>query len=243
MAAASPIISLVAAGLVLVGLLAANLGLVTPMQGFQTYVAGGLLGGLFATLVALIGLFLTRGGQDPQGRMKALIGLMIALALPLTVLAPAMLLGGDLPPINDITTDLEDPPAFADAALVPDYRNRDMSYPEDFVAIVRDAYPDLAPLRLDAAPPVAFDRAVAAAEELGWEIVAKDGGAGAFYARAVTGVFRFVDDVVVRVRPDGTGSKIDVRSKSRDGQGDLGANAARIRAFLEALADQPDGSA
>lgn len=237
MAAASPIISLISAGLLLVGILVANLGLATPMQGFQTYIAGGLLGGLFSAVVALIGLFLTRGGKDPQGRTKALIGLMIALALPLAVLGPAMLFGGDLPPINDITTDLEDPPAFADASLVPDYRNRDMSYPEDFVEVVRTSYPDLAPLRLDAAPNEAFERAVAAAESLGWQIVAKDGGAGAFYARDETGIFRFVDDVVVRVRPDGDGdgAKIDVRSKSRDGQGDLGANAARIRALLEEI--------
>ena len=235
MAAASPVISLVAAGLLVAGLLMANLGLATPMQGFQTYVAGGLLGGLFATGVALIGLFLTRGGEDPQGRMKALIGLMIALALPLAVLGPAMLFGGDLPPINDITTDLEDPPAFADPILVPDYRNRDMSYPADFVPQVRSAYPDLAPLRLESAPDAALERAVAAAESLGWQIAARDAGAGAFYARDVTGIFRFVDDVVVRIRPDGGGAKIDVRSKSRDGQGDLGANAARIRALLAAI--------
>jgi uncharacterized protein (DUF1499 family) len=235
MAAASPIISLVAAGLLVVGILMANLGLATPMQGFQTYVAGGLLGGLFATVIALIGLFLTRGGKDPEGRMKALIGLMIALALPLAVLGPAMLVGGDLPPINDITTDLEDPPVFADPSLVPDYRNRDMSYPADFVPQVRSAYPDLTPLRLESTPEAAFERAVAAAESLGWQIAAKNAAAGALYARDETGIFRFVDDVVVRVRPDGEGAKIDVRSKSRDGQGDLGANATRIRALLAAI--------
>ena len=110
-----------------------------------------------------------------------------------------------------------------------------MSYPADFVLQVRSAYPDLAPLRLESAPDAALERAVAAAESLGWQIAARDAGAGAFYARDVTGIFRFVDDVAVRVRPDGDGSKIDVRSKSRDGQGDLGANAARIRALLSTI--------
>ena len=75
----------------------------------------------------------------------------------------------------------------------------------------------------------------AAAEELGWEVVARDGDALAFYARDETGLFRFVDDVVVRVRPDGAGAKIDVRSKSRDGRGDMGTNAKRIRSLLGAI--------
>jgi uncharacterized protein (DUF1499 family) len=52
----------------------------------------------------------------------------------------------------------------------------------------------------------------------------------------VTRIFRFVDDIVVRVRPSNGGSIVDVRSKSRDGRGDMGANAARIRAFRDKLA-------
>ena len=84
-------------------------------------------------------------------------------------------------------------------------------------------------------PADAFLRALRVAESLGWEVAAKDGGAGAFYARDVSALFRFVDDVVVRVRPDGLGSIVDVRSKSRDGRSDLGANADRIRAFQAAF--------
>ena len=74
------------------------------------------------------------------------------------------------------------------------------------------------------------------ARELGWEVVGVDPAAGTLLARDTTRIFRFVDDVVVRVRSaEGGGSLVDVRSKSRDGRGDLGANAARIRAFAEAL--------
>ena len=49
-------------------------------------------------------------------------------------------------------------------------------------------------------------------------------------------LFRFKDDFVVRIRPfqDG-GSRIDVRSKSRDGKGDMGVNAKRIQAFFSRL--------
>ena len=234
MAAAAPIVALVAAGLALVGMAFAWLGVVSPMAGFQTFVAGTLLGGLFSSVIALIGLFLSRGGRDPVGFQRALVGLAIALALLIVVLGAAST-GGDAPPINDITTDLLDPPAFADPALVPDYRGRNMSYPEEFVPIVREAYSDLAALPVPDAPADALLRAEEVAESLGWEIVAKDGSRGALYARDVTAIFRFVDDVVVRVKPTSGGSLVDVRSKSRDGRGDLGANAARIRAFQEAM--------
>jgi uncharacterized protein (DUF1499 family) len=47
--------------------------------------------------------------------------------------------------------------------------------------------------------------------------------------------FGFKDDVVVRVRPEGEGSRIDVRSMSRVGVSDLGANAERVRKFLAKL--------
>ena len=53
----------------------------------------------------------------------------------------------------------------------------------------------------------------------------------------MTAIFRFVDDIAIRVRPTASGTVVDVRSKSRDGRGDLGANAERIRAFTSAFAD------
>ena len=234
MAAAAPILALVAAGLALCGVAGAWLGLLSPMAGFQAFAGGALLGGIASVIVALVGILLSRGGRDPQGRTKALLGLAIGLGLILVVLVSAAP-GASYPPINDITTDLEDPPAFASDTVVPDYAGRDMSYPAEFVAIVREAYPDLRPLHLDVAPDSAFGRALGAAESLGWEVVASDPDRGVFDARDETDLFRFVDDVTVRVRPDGEGARIDVRSKSRDGRGDLGANAMRIRAFFAAL--------
>ena len=234
MAAAAPIIALISAGLAFVGLAGAFLGILPPMAGFQTFIAGCLAGGLFSTIIALVGIFLTRGGVDPAGRMRALVALALGLGLMIIVLGAAST-GGDAPPINDITTDLTNPPAFAGADLVADYRGRDMSYPPEFVEIVSEHYPDLAPVRVSAAPADAFLRSLRAAEALGWEVVAKDRPVGAFYAKDVTSIFRFVDDIVVRITPDGTGSLIDIRSKSRKGRGDLGANAMRIRALVAEL--------
>ena len=64
---------------------------------------------------------------------------------------------------------------------------------------------------------------------------------GRLEATARTRWFGFRDDVVVRVRPDGAGSRVDVRSVSRVGRSDLGTNARRIRGFMDALRSAPAG--
>ena len=234
MAAAAPILSLVAGALALLGMAGAYLGLIAPMTGFMLFVAGALLGGLLSVVVSLIGLVLSRGGRDPQGRTRALGGLAIGLGLLIVVLVAASN-AGDAPPINDITTDLDNPPAFESARIVPDYEGRDMSYPAEFVDIVRESYPDLKPLRLARPPDATFTGAIAAAESLGWEIVSRSASRRVFDAQDVSTIFRFVDDITVRIVADGPGSRVDMRSKSRDGRSDLGANAARIRSFFDAL--------
>ncbi|MCE2436674.1 MAG: DUF1499 domain-containing protein [Pseudomonadales bacterium] len=71
---------------------------------------------------------------------------------------------------------------------------------------------------------------------MGWELIAEDPERGRIEATARTPWFRFKDDVVVRVqeRPEG-GSVVDVRSLSRIGATDFGANAKRVRRFLSEL--------
>ncbi len=234
MATAAPILSLVAGFVALLGPAGAHFGLFAPLTGFMLFVSGALLGGLSSVIVSLVGLVQSRGGRDPQGRMKALGGLAIGLGLLIVVLGAASR-AGDAPQINDITTDLDNPPAFESAKIVPDYVGRDMSYPAEFVEIVRVSYPDLEPLRVASPPDVTFARAISTAESLGWEIVSRSESRGVFDAQHVSTIFRFVDDITVRIVADGPGSRVDMRSKSRDGKSDLGANAARIRSFLGAL--------
>jgi uncharacterized protein (DUF1499 family) len=234
MAASALILSLVAGFVALLGVAGAYFGLVAPLTGFMLFVAGALLGGLLSVVVSLVGIFLSRGGRDPQGRTKALGGLAMGLGLMIVVLGAATM-AGDAPPINDITTDLDNPPEFESAKIVPDYVGRDMSYPAEFVEVVRVSYPDLEPLRLDSPPDVSFERAIAAAESLGWEIVSRSESRGVFDAQHVSRIFRFVDDITVRIVADGPGSLVDMRSKSRDGQSDLGANAARIHTYFDTL--------
>jgi len=98
-----------------------------------------------------------------------------------------------------------------------------------------DLATDLQPLMLAGSAESAFSKALAAAEAMGWEIAKSDPKAGRIEAVATSFWFGFKDDVVVRVTPTGSGSRIDVRSKSRVGGSDAGTNARRIRAYFERL--------
>jgi uncharacterized protein (DUF1499 family) len=216
------------------GAAGASTALLQPLQGFRLF-ALGLLSGLVSLALSGIGFLRTRAGSGRSGRERAWVGLVLGgglVALGLQAALPKR----DLPLINDITTSPDDPPAFVAAAEDPANRGRDLSYPRGNADLQRAAYPDLAPIPLEAAPPDALEAVRRAAEALGWQVVAADTEEGRLEAREVSATFRFVDDVVVRVRPaEGGRSIVDVRSKSRDGRGDLGANAARIRALTQQL--------
>ncbi len=140
------------------------------------------------------------------------------------------------PLIHDITTDVDHPPQFVallaargDAPNPPEYDGPETA------ARQQKAYPDLKPLYLNAATTVVFPAARRSAEAMGWQIVAAVEAEGRIEAVATTRLFRFKDDVVVRVRSEGEGSRVDVRSKSRVGKSDLGANAKRILLYLDEL--------
>lgn len=137
-----------------------------------------------------------------------------------------------VPRINDITTDTERPPEFvavlarrADAPNPPGYDPK-------MAPLQKEAYPDIQPLTIAVAPDAGFARALAAAEAMGWDVVASDAKAGRIEATATTFWYGFKDDIVIRVSQAAGGSRIDVRSKSRVGRSDIGTNAQRIREFL-----------
>jgi uncharacterized protein (DUF1499 family) len=99
----------------------------------------------------------------------------------------------------------------------------------------RAAYPDIQPLHLNTVTGAALTRALEAARQMDWEVVAADSNAGRIEAVATSRWFGFKDDVVIRIIPDGMGSRIDVRSTSRDVRADVGSNARRIREYLARL--------
>ncbi len=174
-------------------------------------------------------------------RFRAGLPLMVlALCIGLAAAAPARIFIGQahqVPPIHDITTDTQDPPAFV--ALLDERKKTpngaDYGGPK-VAAAQQKAYPDIKPLVLDRPPAEAMQKAIDAARAMGWQIVAADAAAGRLEATARTWWFGFRDDVVVRIRPQGSGSRIDVRSVSRVGSSDVGANAKRVREYLGRLA-------
>jgi uncharacterized protein (DUF1499 family) len=222
------IVSLAAVGLLLAAGPGTRMGLWTFRTGFQMLryaVYGGAGGAVLAVIALLVG---ARRGLA-----------VLALVLGLGAIGPPVMLmrsARSKPPIHDITTDTDDPPPFvAVAPLRRDAANPVAYGGPEIAAQQKTAYPDLKPAALSVPPAQAFERALQAAKAQGWEIVAAVPADGRIEATATTQWFGFKDDVVVRVRPEGAGSRVDVRSVSRVGRGDVGANAARIRKFLDAL--------
>jgi uncharacterized protein (DUF1499 family) len=85
-------------------------------------------------------------------------------------------------------------------------------------------------------PAEAFRRVDEVAMSMGWDIVARAPADGRIEAVDVSDWFGMTDDIVVRIRPEGTsGTRVDIRSKSRVGESDFGENARRIRAFRDKL--------
>ncbi len=231
--------------LLLIGVGGIHARLLSPFEGFRIAAPGGLLLGILALLLGGLGVLRTRRSTGLAGRSRALQGLATGGLAVAALLGPALGSGG-APPIHDVTTSIEDPPVFSAAVRDAPGRVNGVLYPDGGETVPpqqREAFPDLETLELAAAPDQVFDRARQAADSLGWTITSADRGSGVIEAHDVTPVFRFVDDVVIRIRPGPGGSLVDVRSNSRVGGGDLGANAARIRALRDLLRASPRGGA
>ncbi len=191
--------------------------------------------GLGAVLIAFIGAWMARPGTQRRGFALSLAGVVmgvVAFGVPFAMLQSAK----KSPPIHDITTDTENPPQFV--AIIP--LRKDSPNPVEYVggsvsAQQRAAYPDIHPVTMAEPPDATFKRALNAARDLRWQIVAALPDQRRIEATDTTLWFGFKDDIVVRITPTDGGSRIDVRSVSRLGQGDLGKNAARIRAYLQRL--------
>jgi uncharacterized protein (DUF1499 family) len=200
-------------------------------------------GAIAAMVASVLGLVLARPGGRRRGLYRALAGLVIGavvFGVPWTYMRAAQ----QVPPIHDITTDTENPPAFvailplrAGAANPPEYGG------DEVAALQRAAYPGIQPIHAPLPPDRTFEQALATVQDQGWQLVAAVPSEGRIEATDTTLWWGFKDDVVIRIRPEGTGSRLDIRSKSRIGIGDTGTNAARIEAFIEQFAQRVPGSA
>ncbi|HLY37897.1 MAG TPA: DUF1499 domain-containing protein [Candidatus Binatia bacterium] len=218
-------IGLIAAIAFVVGPVLAWLGIVSPLHGFVVFALGGLLA-LLAGVAALIRAI--RGRGVGAGGVAAMLAAVVFVFIAVG--------SRGAPRINDYTTDLADPPGFQHATTLSPNAGRDMTYPPPFAAVQQACCADLGPAHLAVLPAEAFTRAQAAAARMpSWTVTHADPASGTIEAVATSRLFHFQDDIAIRVRPDGNGSRVDVRSKSRDGQGDMGVNAARIRTYVATL--------
>jgi uncharacterized protein (DUF1499 family) len=157
-------------------------------------------------------------------------------ALPGTILLLALVSsGGDSPRIHDITTDTADPPTFTMAAQQRGEGANSLDIDPEVIAQQQAAYPDVTTLTSTLPIDEAFRRALQTAGDLGWEVYHQNRDAGVIEAVDTTRIMGFKDDVVIRVRGGDQGTEVDLRSVSRVGEGDMGANAKRIRDFREAF--------
>lgn len=216
------------------GLLGPRFGFVSSLRGLELFLTGLAAGGLAS---AVIGGLAIRSGE---GSRFAWLGLAWG-AGSLVLFTGIAVWARFFPAIHDVTTSPEDPPVFEAALEHSDNKGRDLTYPQggrDVPRLQRQAYPDLVPIELEVSPERALDAALSAANRLGWTMMDVKIDRGRFEAWDGSSIFGFVDDVVVRVRRSGGskgGSRVDVRSTSRLGRGDVGANARRIRRFREML--------
>jgi hypothetical protein len=213
------------------------------LRGAQPFVAWITYGCIAITL-----LLLALGRQarlEKLSRMLSIAG-AATLAAAIAWYIPQSYLPGEgqtIPPIHDISTDLVNPPAFVDVLplrgensnpTVYGTGNRNMT-PEEHAQRQTEAYPDVVTQVFNEPPSAVFERARAAVDTLGWDLVASAPEQGRIEATDTTFWFRFKDDIVIRITETPEGSLLDARSTSRVGVSDVGKNAARLRAFFALL--------
>lgn len=211
--------------------------------------------GLVVALIALIAC-LVRAPR--RGWAVALVALLVPV-LGVGYLASVRARGAAIPPIHDIATNIIDPPIHSARVLaerqaqganpvnaldakmstLPAYQGPRFAAlgAQTLGQVGQAAYPAVRSLTVSATPAATEAAAKAQADAEGWTLAPGAPGGGVIEATAETFWFGFKDDVAVRIRPaaGGSGSVVDVRSTSRVGLSDLGANAARIEAYLAGL--------
>jgi uncharacterized protein (DUF1499 family) len=243
LAAWSNRLALFALAIAMLSVIVLRSDLLEIVPALATFAAALVLAGLAILLSFGAAVVIWRQGLAGIGR--AVAGFFIGCAL---LAYPGYLayLGYKLPAIRDITTDPGRPPRFDVISRLRPRGSND--YPSGNAAIQRRAYPDIIPLQVLTNPGVTYEAALAVVKKRKWVVVDARAPAagrreGIIEAVARTPVMGFRDDVVIRVSPLGTGAQVDVRSASRYGSHDFGANAARVRTLLEDIDDAASSDA
>ncbi len=228
------IIGPIGAAVLPIGALGSRFGLWGFELGLQLIFGGVLLAAIALVLGIAVFVFALKR-QQPANKMPAAVGALAGAAvLAWTGVQFMAALSTSAPsPIHNVSTDRDDPPTFDKVAALRGAGANALDYDAEDAQTQAQAYPALIGVRSADGVEASFEMAVAVARELGWEIVNEDREQGIVEATDTTFWFGFKDDVVIRIRADGTGSKVDMRSVSRVGRSDLGTNARRIADFLE----------
>lgn len=211
--------------IILLGLCLGAIGLRPALLAWATVMLGALSG--FGAAVVIV----VTGPPQPWGFASV-------AALPFVSVALMTLRDLAYPLINDVSTDVDAPPMFEAALKATANAGRDMAFPDRFAPIVRDKYPELRPLILGEPKRDVLERVTSLMAEMpNWTATFRDDSRGLVEGEVRTPFLGFVDDVVVRVADKGGSTRVDMRSKSREGLIDGGANGKRVQDFLAKLAD------
>lgn len=201
--------------------------------------------GIAGVVLAIVATFVARRAR-PKLALVNMIGIIVAGAF-VAFVGNQVRIARSLPAIHDVTTNLDDWPRFYrlrvrddNLAHIPDLGRADLAAlppRERWQAVHREAYPDIATIRVPWSVEETTRRARDLAAARGWQIVTFAPDDGIVEAIDTSLFFRFKDNIVVRVLPvtEGGGSIVDMRSVSQVGVSDVGVNARRVRAFLADL--------
>ena len=187
--------------------------------------------------IAAIAAFAVIWRDGRKGAGAAARGFILAL-LVLTLPAIGAWKVVSYPRLTDITTDVDDPPLFDKAKLDRGPEDEPITEPgEEEIAAQQDAYPDGVSRHYPVSTARVFEAAAAIVERRNWRVLGSEApsekdGNGRIESVAMTLLFAFRQDVVIRIAPDGDGALVDMRSAARNGAHDLGADAERIRDFF-----------
>jgi hypothetical protein len=230
--------------LALGGPVGAGWGLYHFSVGIQALLAAAALA-LIALLLGLLFGWLSK--KSAVWRPKLLRWMGRAISVALLGWLGSYFVAARGAPLHDISTDLADPPQFQALIMradnfdtIPgadDPEMKGMKPEQRWVVMHQKIYGDIRSVRVNQNVSAVIAKADRLAKARGWDVALSLPAEGRLEATETSTLFRFKDDVVLRVRPteDGTGSIVDMRSISRVGQSDIGVNAKRVRSFLADL--------
>ncbi|SFJ04717.1 long-chain-fatty-acid--CoA ligase [Caulobacter sp. UNC279MFTsu5.1] len=242
------LIALTPALLVAAGALGVKFGVLPPAVGYdQMTLDWAPKAAVLGVATGVLGLIAALFGGVSRFWKKALAALAITVAA-LGVMVAANVLGGRTPPIHDVATDWKTPLMLSDAGLAArggdaQTVEADPSLPVGSLAfagrrvadINAETCPAARPLVLQRSPADAYEAAKAAVQAAGLTIVTDDPMDGRLEAVGQSFWYGLKDDLIVRVRPDTAGARVDIRSVGRAPGPDMGRNCRRVGRLLAAV--------